>query len=53
MLKHNIFAGISLENMGYPYHLLVAVTEKRTKDEMDAFVEKLKKFAPVEQAETV
>ena len=53
MLKHNIFAGISLESMGYPYHLLVAVTEKRTKDEMDAFVEKLKKFAPVEQAETV
>lgn len=53
MLEHKIFAGIPLENMGDPHHLLVAVTEKRTKEELDLYVGKLKKFAPVEHAETV
>jgi len=52
MLEHNIFAGIPLDSMGDPDHLLVAVTEKRTKEEMDTYVGKLKKFAPVEHAET-
>ena len=37
-LHHRIFAGISLKKTGHPNHLLVAVTEKRTKDELDAYV---------------
>jgi glycine dehydrogenase subunit 1 len=40
--KDGIFGGISLEESGYPNHLLVAVTEKRTKQEMDKYVSVVK-----------
>jgi glycine dehydrogenase subunit 1 len=47
LLKKNIFAGIDLsalggENYGLKNSMLVAVTEKRTKEEMDLFIEELK-----------
>lgn len=46
LMLQNIYAGIDLSQFDYGFdnHLLVAVTEKRTKDELDAFVETLKKF---------
>lgn len=47
MYEYKIFAGIPLDDMGHPDALLIAVTEKRTKDEMDNFVDKLKKFAHI------
>ncbi len=37
-LKHNLFAGINLAKTGHPNHLLIAVTEKRTREELDSFV---------------
>lgn len=42
----NIYAGIDLAQFDYGLenHLLIAVTEKRSKDEMDALVQTLKKF---------
>ena len=43
-LQHQIFAGISLKKVGHPNHLLVAVTEKRTVKEMDAYVSMMKKI---------
>lgn len=42
LLKKNIFAGIDLSEMNMGEGLLIAVTEKRTKAEMDCFVEALK-----------
>lgn len=53
MVNHAIFAGIPLDEMDKPDELLVAVTEKRTKEEMDLFVDKLKMVVPAEQMETV
>ncbi|MFC1731852.1 aminomethyl-transferring glycine dehydrogenase subunit GcvPA [candidate division KSB1 bacterium] len=44
LLADNIFAGYPLEDMGDPSALLIAVTEKRTKEEMDSLVEKLRQF---------
>ncbi|MCI0493412.1 glycine dehydrogenase, partial [candidate division KSB1 bacterium] len=46
LMLQNIYAGIDLAQFDYGFknYLLVAVTEKRTKEEMDAFVETLKKF---------
>ncbi len=44
LMKQNIFAGIDLAQVKMGEGLLVAVTEKRTKAEMDEFVEALKKF---------
>ena len=41
-LKQKIFAGISLRKLGKPNHILIAVTEKRTRNEMDAFVSVVK-----------
>lgn len=41
-LKRGIFAGISLQKPGHPNHLLVTVTEKRTKKELDAFISFMK-----------
>lgn len=38
-LDRQIFAGISLKSKGHPNHLLVAVTEKRTREELDEYVE--------------
>jgi glycine dehydrogenase subunit 1 len=44
--KEKIFAGIRLSRFDYGMDgLLVAVTEKRTKEEMDRYVEALKPFA--------
>lgn len=37
-LEHKLFAGINLAKTGHPNHLLIAVTEKRTREELDAFV---------------
>jgi len=46
MRKEKIFAGIDLGRFDYGIEdgLLIAVTEKRTKDEMDRYVEVLKKI---------
>lgn len=46
LMLQNIYAGIDLSQFDYGFenYLLVAVTEKRTKEELDAFVETLKKF---------
>jgi glycine dehydrogenase subunit 1 len=46
LLKDKIFAGVPLSKF-YPdrkNELLIAVTEKRTKEETDFFVEKLKRY---------
>ncbi len=43
-LRYQIFAGISLKKVGYPNHLLVAVTEKRTKEEMDSYLSMIKEI---------
>lgn len=37
-LKHNLFAGINLEQSGLENHLLVAVTEKRSRADLDLFI---------------
>jgi len=39
--NQNILGGISLETLGYANHLLIAVTEKRSKNELDYFVKSL------------
>ena len=46
LMLQNIYAGIDLSQFDYGVknQLLIAVTEKRTKQEMDAFVDSLKKF---------
>jgi glycine dehydrogenase subunit 1 len=46
LLKKNIFAGIDLSGyrLGFQNCLLISVTEKRTKEEIDYFVEQLKKL---------
>ncbi len=38
------FAGVDISKFGYQDQLLIAVTEKRTKQELDAFVDELKKL---------
>jgi len=40
--ENNIFAGIPLDEIGYTNHLLVAVTEKRTRTELDNYIEVVK-----------
>jgi len=47
LIEKNIFAGIdlSLFDYGFKNEILIAVTEKRTKDEMDLFVELLSDFS--------
>jgi glycine dehydrogenase subunit 1 len=40
-----ILPGISMKSLGFPNHLLVAVTEKRTKSEMDKLVSGVAKWA--------
>ncbi len=46
LLKKDIFAGVDLKrfNLGLENCLLIAVTEKRTKDQIDHFVEELEKL---------
>lgn len=46
LLSHNIYAGIDLSVFDFdlPNGLLIAVTEKRSKEEMDLLVESLKMF---------
>ena len=46
LLKRNIFAGVDLGlfDRKLKNHLLVCVTEKRTKEEIDCFVEELRKL---------
>ena len=39
-----IFGGISLRKLGFEDHLLIAVTEKRTRTELDHYVNTLKKI---------
>jgi glycine dehydrogenase subunit 1 len=41
--REGIFAGIDLNRIGLKDHILVAVTEKRTKTEMDLYISELKK----------
>ncbi|MFC1513440.1 aminomethyl-transferring glycine dehydrogenase subunit GcvPA [candidate division KSB1 bacterium] len=45
LLERKIFAGIPLDDMGDPNGLLIAVTEKRTKNEMDLLVESFREFS--------
>jgi len=43
MLKYNILAGIALDQFGYPEnYLLVSVTEKRRREELEEYANKLK-----------
>ncbi|MCK5075820.1 MAG: glycine dehydrogenase, partial [Calditrichia bacterium] len=42
--NENILAGIDINRFGKGDGLLIAVTEKRTKNEMDLFVQKLKEI---------
>ena len=42
--KQGILGGIDLKKWEMDGHLLVTVTEKRTKDEMDAYVSELRKI---------
>jgi len=42
--QENFFAGIGLRRLDHPQHLLLAVTEKRTKDELDAFASVFKEI---------
>ena len=44
-----ILGGINLDEVGYKNHLLIAVTEKRTKKEMDLFVSKLRNIVEAKQ----
>ena len=41
LLKKNIFAGLNLSRFGYDNTLLIAVTEKKTKNDLDSFVKAL------------
>jgi len=44
-MKHKgYFAGVDISQYGYKNQLLIAVTEKRTKQELDAFVNELEKL---------
>ena len=44
-MKHKgYFAGVDISQYGYDNQLLLAVTEKRTKQELDAFVDELEKL---------
>ncbi|TFH02575.1 MAG: aminomethyl-transferring glycine dehydrogenase subunit GcvPA [Calditrichales bacterium] len=42
--EKGIFAGIELSKLGFENHLLIAVTEKRTKAELDLFITCLKEI---------
>lgn len=42
--KDNILAGIPLDEIGHANHLLIAVTEKRTKMEMDQYLGSIRKL---------
>ena len=44
LTKQGILGGIDLKKWGMDGHLLVTVTEKRTKDEIDSYVSALKKI---------
>jgi glycine dehydrogenase subunit 1 len=44
LYKRKIFAGINLKRFGFKNLLLIAVTEKRTREEMDIFIEEIKKL---------
>ena len=43
-MQDGIFAGINLAKSGHPQHLLIAVTEKRTRKELDAFIKLTRKI---------
>jgi len=43
--EKGFFAGVDLTPFGFENQLLIAVTEKRTKEELDAFVDELGKIA--------
>ncbi|RLC50925.1 MAG: aminomethyl-transferring glycine dehydrogenase subunit GcvPA [Candidatus Cloacimonadota bacterium] len=43
--EENIFPGIDLKPFGYDNMLLIAVTEKKSKSDLDELVEKLKEFS--------
>lgn len=47
LLSHNIHAGLNVKRFDYDleHTLLIAVTEKRTQDQLDLFVRTLKSFA--------
>ncbi|MDI6839588.1 MAG: aminomethyl-transferring glycine dehydrogenase subunit GcvPA [bacterium] len=52
LIKDHIFAGFPISRLfkQHTHELLVAVTEKRTRDELDYFIEKLKEIRPQEVA---
>ena len=41
-VKHNIYAGVDMKLFGYDNQLMIAVTEKKTKADLDRFVSVLK-----------
>lgn len=41
-LKHNIYAGVDMKLFGYENQLMIAVTEKKTKADLDRFISVLK-----------
>lgn len=43
--KKNIFAGIDLTESGYDNQLMIAVTEKKSKNDLDVFVQALKEVS--------
>ena len=45
LCKKGILGGISLKNSGYENGLLIAVTEKRSKEELDRFINALEDAA--------
>jgi len=44
LAEQGIQGGIDLEQAGFPDHALIAVTEKRTKEEMDTYVHAMRKI---------
>jgi glycine dehydrogenase subunit 1 len=44
LLKKNIIGGLDLASFGMPKHMLVCVTEKRTREEMDQLVRGLEEW---------
>lgn len=41
-LTHNIYAGVDMKPFGYENQMMIAVTEKKTKEDLDRFVKFLK-----------
>jgi glycine dehydrogenase subunit 1 len=44
LAERGIQGGVDLSNSDFPNHILVAVTEKRTKEEMDLYVQVMREI---------